>query len=71
MDLSGDAGHVDLVLVHLDTVLVLVQDKCMVCAKHTIGSEIVLDMSDGTPRDEAQEDARFGPFVDSVNLDTR
>jgi hypothetical protein len=61
----------NLISVCFKKVLVLVQDKCMVCAKHTIGSEIVLDMSDGTPRDEAQEDARFGPFVDSVNLDTR
>jgi hypothetical protein len=26
------------------------QDRCMVCAKRTIGSEIVLDAPDGTPR---------------------
>ena len=25
-------------------------DKCMVCAKHTIGSKIILDAPDGTPR---------------------
>ena len=25
-------------------------DKCMVCAKHTIGSEIILDAPHGTPR---------------------
>ena len=25
-------------------------DRCMVCAKHSIGSEIVLDAPDGTPR---------------------
>ena len=25
-------------------------DKCTVCAEHTIGSEIVLDALDGTPR---------------------
>ena len=25
-------------------------DRCMVCAKRTIGSEIVLDAPDGTPR---------------------
>ena len=25
-------------------------DRCMVCAKHTIGSEIVLDAPHGTPR---------------------
>jgi hypothetical protein len=31
-------------------VLVLEQDRCMVCPKHAIGSEIVLDTPDGTPR---------------------
>ena len=25
-------------------------DRCTVCAKHTIGSEIILDAPDGTPR---------------------
>ena len=25
-------------------------DRCMVCAKHTIGSETVLDAPNGTPR---------------------
>ena len=25
-------------------------DKCKVCAEHTIGSEIILDAPDGTPR---------------------
>ena len=31
-------------------VLVSVQDRFMVCAKYTIGSEIVLDTPDATPR---------------------
>jgi hypothetical protein len=34
----------------LDTVLVLEQDRCTVCAKHTIGLEIILDIADGTPK---------------------
>ena len=25
-------------------------DRCTVCAKHTIGSEIILDAPNGTPR---------------------
>jgi hypothetical protein len=33
----------------LDTELVSVQDRCMVCAKRTVGSEIILDAPDGTP----------------------
>jgi hypothetical protein len=38
------------VLVYLEIVLILTQDRCMVCAEHTIGSKIVLDAPDGTPR---------------------
>jgi hypothetical protein len=40
----------NLVLVHLETVLVFVQDRCTVCTEHTIGLEIVLDALDGTPK---------------------
>jgi hypothetical protein len=40
----------NLISVHLDTVLVSVQDKFMVCAKRTIGLETVLSAPDGTPR---------------------
>ena len=34
----------------LETVLVLVQDRCMVCARRTIGSEVILDAPNGTTR---------------------
>ena len=40
----------NLVSVHLEMVFVLVQDSCMVCAKCTLGLEIILDTPDGTPR---------------------
>ena len=49
----------DLTSFSLETVLVSVQDKCMVCARHTIGSEIVLDAPDGKT------------FGHSANLDAR
>ena len=39
-----------LVSVHLEIVLVSVQDPCTVFAKRTVGLEIVLDAADGTPR---------------------
>jgi hypothetical protein len=39
-----------LVSVHLDTQLVSVRHRCMVCAEHSIGLEIVLDTANGTPR---------------------
>ena len=34
----------------LEIVLILTQDRCTVCAKHTIGSEVILDARVGTPR---------------------
>jgi hypothetical protein len=40
----------NLLLVHLETVLMSVQYRCMVCAERTIGSEIILDAPDDIPR---------------------
>ena len=39
-----------LVSVHLEIVLILTQGRCTVCAERSIGSEIVLDAPNGTPR---------------------
>jgi hypothetical protein len=55
----------------LEIVLLSVHDRCMVCAIRTTGSEIVLDAPDGTLSDEAQMEARFGPFGDSVSFSAR
>ena len=59
----------NLVSVRLETVLVSVQDRCMVCAKRTIGSETVLDAPMVLLGDEAQVKAHFGMFRDSPSLD--
>jgi hypothetical protein len=40
----------NLILVHFETMLVLVQDRCTVCTKYTIGIEIILDALDATSR---------------------
>jgi hypothetical protein len=40
----------NLVLIHLETVLAPMQDRCSVCAKRTIGLEMVLDGTDVIPR---------------------
>ena len=66
-----------LILVHWEPVSV--QDRFMVCAEHTRGSEIILDASDGTPAqksfwthpmvllgDVGQEESRFGLLGASV-----
>ena len=50
IELLGDMGQVESHSVYLEMVLVLVQDGCTVCAKRTIGLEIILDTPDGTPR---------------------
>ena len=55
------------VLVHLEMVLVLVQDRCMVCAKRTIGPENVFNAPMVVLGDEALVEASFGPFGDSAN----
>ena len=39
-----------------------VQHRCMVCARRTIGSEIVSDAPDGTQGDKAQVEACYGPI---------
>jgi hypothetical protein len=61
----------NLVFVHLEIVLVSVQDWSTVYAKCTIGTKTILDAPNGTPRFEAQVKDHFSPFGDSSNLDTR
>jgi hypothetical protein len=36
--------------VYFEIVVILTQDRCMVCAKHMIGSEIILDTPGGISR---------------------
>jgi len=50
MVILGDVGQLESHLVRLEMELVLVQDRCTVCAKRTIGSYLILDAPDGTPR---------------------
>ena len=59
------------VLVRLEMVLESVQDRCMVFAKRTIGSETVLDAPMVLRGDEAHVHTRFGLFRYSTSLDAR
>ena len=61
----------NLVLDRLEIVLVSVEDRCMVCAKRCIGSDIIFNAPMLLLGDEAQVEATFSPFGDSANLDTR
>jgi hypothetical protein len=50
MKFLGEWVMWNLVSVRLETVLVSVQYRCMVCAERNTGSEIILDAPDGTAR---------------------
>jgi hypothetical protein len=49
-------------------VLILTQDRCAVCAIRTIGSEIILNAPDGSPRIVGHVESCFSPFGDSVSV---
>jgi hypothetical protein len=46
MELLGDIGKME---AHFGAQLISMQDRCTICVKRTIGSEIILDAPDGTP----------------------
>jgi hypothetical protein len=71
MELLGEWVMWNLVSVHLKTVSVSLQDRCMVCAERKRDSKIVLDAPDGTPRGQGSSGAHFSLFADSANLDAR
>ena len=55
----------------LETVLVSVQDRCMVCTRRTIGLAIVLDAAMVPLGDEAHVEACFSLFGYNANLHAR
>ena len=61
----------NLVSIRLEIVLVLAQDRCTVCAKRTIGSDIIFNALMVLLGDEDQVEAPFSPFGYSANLDAR
>ena len=61
----------NLIADRLEIVLVSVEDRFTVCAKHTTGSNIIFNALMVLLGDEAQVEAPFSPFGDSANLDAR
>jgi hypothetical protein len=57
-----------LVSVHLEIVLILTQDRCTVCAEHTISTEIILDASDELLGDMGHVKSYFDPFRDGASF---
>ena len=62
MELLRDEVMWNLVPVHLETGLVSVQDRRMVCAKHTMAQKSFRTHPMVLLRDEAQVEAHFGLF---------
>ena len=55
----------------VEIMLILTRDGCTVGAERTIGSEIILDAPDGTPRRRGHVESCFGPFGDGVSVGAR
>jgi hypothetical protein len=48
--------------VRLETVLLLMQDWCTICVKHSVGSKIVFEATDGILGDVGHVESRFDLF---------
>ena len=60
-----------LVSVCLEIVLILMQNRCMVCAEHTIGSESVWMHPMKLLGNLSQVESHFDPFGESVVVGAR
>ena len=60
----GDEAQVEACFGLSNIVLILMQDRCTVCDERTIGSEIILDAPDETPR--CKIGAHFAPNIPSA-----
>ena len=69
MVLLGDEAQVKANSVRLEIVLILTQDRCAVCVKRTIGSEIFWTHLMELLGDVGHVNSHFGLFGDSVGVD--
>jgi hypothetical protein len=68
MVLLHDGAQVD---AHLEMVLFLTQDRCMVCAERTTGSKITLDTTIKHLGDLGLVESHFGLFGESLSIRAR
>ena len=71
MELLVDEAQVEAHFSRFGDSAILTQDRCTVCARCTIVSEIVLDAPMVLLGDKDQVEAQFGSVGDSANLDAR
>ena len=60
-----------LISVRLEIVLILMQDRCTVCAERTIGSESFWTHPMEVLGDVGHVESHFGPFGDSASVGAR
>jgi hypothetical protein len=60
-----------LVSVYSEIVLILTQDRCMVCAERTTGSKLFWTHPIEQLGDVGHVESHFGPFGDSVSIGAR
>jgi hypothetical protein len=60
-----------LVLVYLEIVLILIQDRCVVCTVRTIGSKLYWTHPMELLGDIGHVECHFNPFGDSVRVSAR
>ena len=70
MELLGDVGHVEVRFGPFGDSVSVSEDKCTICAKHTMAQKSFWTHQKVLLGDEAQTEARFGPFGDSASLDS-
>ena len=67
----GDEAQVEARLVRLQIVLMLTQDRCMVCAERITCSKIVLATPMELLGDMGHVESHFFPFGDSASVGAR
>jgi hypothetical protein len=71
MVLLGDEAQVEAHMVRLEIVLILMQDRCMICIEHTIGSKSFWMHPMELLVDTGQVESRIGSFGDSFSVSVR
>jgi hypothetical protein len=71
MVLQGDEAQVEACFGPFGEVLILTQDRCMVCAERTTGSELFLTQPKELLGDVGHQKSHFSPLGDDVRLGAR
>ena len=71
MVLLGDEAQVEAYFECIEIVLILTQDRCMVCAERTIGSKSFWTHPMELLGDVGHVESCFGPFRDIVSVGAR